>query len=182
VTSGPKFSIPEHFPFNNPVRFGPGNVKYLVPRCLIRCATKWYIKSRLSSFGNEGKLMNCKEFRSLRQRFQKSQKQLSQLLGTSLKAVQSFEQGWRQVPVAVERQMLFLLYLKRRGSKNIKPCWEMWGCSPQTRDACPAWEFQVGDLCWFINGTICRGKPQDGWSRKMKICRRCEVFASVSYP
>ena len=57
--------------------------------------------------------MDSKEFHSLRQKLQKTQKQMSQLLGTSLKAVQSFEQGWRKVPVHVERQVLFLRSLKR---------------------------------------------------------------------
>lgn len=123
--------------------------------------------------------MDSQEFRSFRQKFQKTQKQLSQLLGTSLKAIQSFEQGWRKVPVPIERQMLFLLSMKRRVVKDLKPCWDIRNCSPQIREACPAWEFNVGDLCWFINGTICRGKPQDSWSRKMKICRRCEVFSST---
>ncbi len=123
--------------------------------------------------------MDSKEFYSFRQKLQKTQKQLSQLLGTSLKSIQSFEQGWRKVPAPVERQMLFLLFMKRRGVAKLKPCWEMRDRSTRICEACPAWEFHMGDLCWFINGTICRGKPQDSWSKKMKICRKCEVFASA---
>jgi hypothetical protein len=123
--------------------------------------------------------MDNKEFRSFRQKLQKTQKQLSQLLGTSLKSVQSFEQGWRSVPASIERQMLFFLSMKNRGVTNLKPCWKIRNCSPPIREACPAWEFHMGDLCWFINGTICRGKPQGSWSQKMKICRKCEVFASA---
>ena len=133
----------------------------------------------VTPFPEGAMLMDSKEFRSLRQKFQKSQKQLSQLLGTSLKAVQSFEQGWRKVPAPVERQMLFLLSMKRRVPKDLNPCWDIRSCPPQIRDACPAWEFKVGDLCWFINGTMCRGEPQDTWSKKMKICRKCEVFTSA---
>jgi hypothetical protein len=123
--------------------------------------------------------MDSKEFRSFRQKLQKTQKQLSQLLGSSLKSVQSFEQGWRKVPVPIERQMLFLLAMKKRVVKDLKPCWDIRNCSPSIREACPAWEFNVGDLCWFISGTICRGRPQDSWSKKMKICRRCEVLVST---
>ncbi len=136
--------------------------------------------NKISPFPEGGIRMNSKEFRSFRQKLQKTQKQLSQLLGTSLKSVQSFEQGWRKVPAAIERQMLFLLSMKRRVVKDLRPCWDIRNCSPQIREACPAWEFKVGDLCWFISGTICRGKPQDSWSRKMKICRRCEVLASTT--
>ena len=120
--------------------------------------------------------MDHKEFHSLRKELRKTQKQMAQLLGTSLKAVQSFEQGWRKVPTHVERQILFLQVLKRGIGKEIQPCWDIRGCPTQTRDSCPAWEFNAGRLCWFINGTMCQGKVQESWPQKMKICRKCEVF------
>jgi DNA-binding XRE family transcriptional regulator len=85
--------------------------------------------------------MNRNEFKKYRKRLNKTQKQMAELLGTSLKAIHSYEQGWRTVPVHVERQ--------------------------------------VGDLCWFINGTICDGISQKDWKEKMKICRSCEVFSSI---
>jgi hypothetical protein len=121
--------------------------------------------------------MNAKEFLSLRQRLQKTQKEMSQLLGTSLRGVQSFEQGWRKIPVHIERQVLFLQAMKKRGEGKIRTCWEIRGCLPQARQACPAWEFRAGYFCWFISGTICQGKPQESWRKKMKVCRKCEVFA-----
>jgi hypothetical protein len=40
----------------------------------------------------------------------------------------------------------------------------------------------VGHLCWFINGTICHGKVQESWSKKMTVCRKCEVFAADMKP
>ncbi len=43
----------------------------------------------------------------------KTQSQLARLLDTSLKAIQSFEQGWRSIPVRIERQVLFLLASKK---------------------------------------------------------------------
>ena len=118
------------------------------------------------------------EFQAFRQKFQKTQKQLSELLGTSLKAIQSFEQGWRKIPVHIERQMLFLLTLQEGRTKGTRPCWDIQNCSSEARHDCPAWEFNAGDLCWFINGTICEGKPQKSWSGKMNICRKCGVFRS----
>jgi len=120
--------------------------------------------------------MDRKEFQALRKNFDKTQKQMAQLLGTSLKAVQSFEQGWRKIPTHVERQILFLQVLKRGIDEEIHPCWDIRSCPTQTRDACPAWEFNAGRLCWFITGTMCQGKAQESWSQKMKICRKCEVF------
>jgi DNA-binding XRE family transcriptional regulator len=120
--------------------------------------------------------MNNHEFQVSRQHLGKTQKQLSDLLGTSLKAIQSFEQGWRRVPVHIERQILFLLALQKGKKKRVQPCWDVRDCPAEIRRGCPAWEFNAGHLCWFINGTICEGKPQVNWGRKMKICKRCRVF------
>jgi DNA-binding XRE family transcriptional regulator len=126
--------------------------------------------------------LDRKEFSSLRQRLRKTQREMAELLGTSLKAVQSFEQGWRKVPVHIERQALFLISTRRGGSRKSRPCWDVRGCSPEIRESCPAWEFNLGHLCWFVNGTICRGKTQGGWPQKMKVCRSCEVFAQTIKP
>jgi len=126
--------------------------------------------------------LDSREFSSLRQRLQKTQKQMAQILGTSLKAVQSFEQGWRKVPVHIERQVLFLISNWGEGPRKSRPCWDIRGCSTKSREACPAWEFNLGHLCWFVNGTICRGEIQGGWPQKMKLCRTCEVFAQTVKP
>ena len=123
--------------------------------------------------------MDHKEFSWMREKLDKTQKELAELLGGSIKSVQSFEQGWRKVPVHVERQMLFLLFLKREAEEESRPCWEIRDCLPELRRACPAWEFRAGRFCWFINGTICRGKKHSNWGQKMKVCRRCEVFAAA---
>ncbi len=120
--------------------------------------------------------MDKREFHVFRQRFQKTQKEMSELLGTSLKAVQSFEQGWRKVPVHVERQLFFLWAMKKTGRKKPVSCWEIRKCSLEFREICPAYEFHSGHLCWFINGTLCHGRAQGTWAKKMRICRNCEVF------
>ena len=56
--------------------------------------------------------MDKKKFSQIRQHLGKTQKQMAQLLGTSPKAIQSFEQGWRRVPVHSERRLLFLMALR----------------------------------------------------------------------
>ncbi len=126
--------------------------------------------------------MDKTEFSQIRYGLGKTQVQLAQLLGTSLKAVQSFEQGWRNIPGHTERQLLFLLTLKRSHGKGNGPCWLIRKCPVEIKQKCPAWEFQAGHLCWFINGTVCEGKVQESWQKKMKICRRCEVFRLVLPP
>jgi DNA-binding XRE family transcriptional regulator len=123
-----------------------------------------------------------KEFSKIRSHLGKTQAQMAQLVGTSLKAIQSFEQGWRNIPVHIERQVLFLLALKKLPRKKDRPCWVIQTCPVETRQKCPAWELRVGHLCWFINGTICQGRVQKSWSRKMKICRQCNVFQSMLPP
>ena len=122
--------------------------------------------------------MDNKEFYYFRKKLQKTQKQMAQILGTSLKAVESYEQGWRNIPAQIERQVLFFLALKMETRERRAPCWEIKRCTSEMQKDCPAWEFKSGHLCWFINGTICQGKPQASWGQKMATCKKCKVFSS----
>jgi hypothetical protein len=103
---------------------------------------------------------------------------MAHLLGTSVKAIHSYEQGWRNIPVYVERQMLFLISRISENNKDRESCWVIKKCPPEIKKQCPAWEFQAGKLCWFINGTICCGDACKDWKEKMKCCKSCEVFTS----
>ncbi len=125
------------------------------------------------------KKMNTEEFLEARKKLGKTQKQLAELLGVSIKAVHSYEQGWRAIPSHIERQMFFLLTRIRDDGKKPKPCWVVKKCPPSRRNRCPAWEFQAGKLCWFINGTICECQVKKSWKDKMSICRQCEVLSSL---
>ena len=126
--------------------------------------------------------MEKKQFSEIRRHLGKTQRQMAHLLGVSLKAIQSFEQGWRNIPVHIERQVLFLLASKKSPPQKERPCWVIRKCPMGIRQNCPAWEFQVGNLCWFINGTICQGRTQESWQKKMKICRQCKVFQTMVPP
>ena len=123
--------------------------------------------------------MDSKEFSYFRKQLKKTQKQMAQLLGVSLKAVHSYEQGWRTVPTHVERQILFLASRSNENSKGRKSCWVVKKCPPERKKQCPTWEFQAGKLCWFIGGTICEGEVKQNWEEKMKICRSCEILKSL---
>jgi DNA-binding XRE family transcriptional regulator len=128
---------------------------------------------------NSGRIkisMNNKEFKQLRLKLGKTQNELALLLGASLKAVRSYEQGWRNIPTHAERQ-LYLLTSKKNALKNKhKPCWIIKHCPSDIKKKCPAWEFKAGNLCWFINGTICEGLVHKDWKQKMKLCKSCEVW------
>ena len=123
--------------------------------------------------------MEKEDFVKARTKLQKTQKEMSQLLGVSVKAIYSYEQGWRSVPTHVERQMFFLLSRKRGESKLGKTCWVIKKCPPSRRKQCPAYEYNAGRFCWLVNGTICECKAQKNWKEKMKICRSCEVMADL---
>lgn len=59
--------------------------------------------------GRRGRMSGA-DFARLRASLGKSQRELAGLLGLSLKAVESYEQGWRNVPSHVERLLYFLLF------------------------------------------------------------------------
>jgi hypothetical protein len=123
--------------------------------------------------------MESSEFKEFRAKLGKTQAQIAQLLGVSLKAVHSYEQGWRSVPAAVERQMYFLVVKQNSKKRKLKACWQVKKCRPEQKSKCPAWEFGAGELCWFINGTICDGTAHKNWKEKIKICKTCEVFGPL---
>jgi DNA-binding XRE family transcriptional regulator len=126
--------------------------------------------------------MNRKEFSRIRRHLDKTQAEMARLLGSSLKTLQSYEQGWRNIPTHVERQALFLLVMKEGREKKVANCWEFKKCSSEMKEACPAWEFECGHLCWFINGTMCRGAAKKNWKAKMRVCRECELFRTLVPP
>ncbi len=122
--------------------------------------------------------MTSEEFSISRKRLGKTQKALAELLGVSLKAVQSYEQGWRTVPLHVERLVYFLLVNQRKAdSVKRKDCWKVKKCD--CKKLCSAWEFQAGHLCWFLSGTQCECTVGKNWKDKMEICRECEVLTSL---
>jgi DNA-binding XRE family transcriptional regulator len=123
--------------------------------------------------------VNKSELAKIRHILGKTQKQMAQLLGISIRTIQSFEQGLRKIPVHTERQSLLLIALKQSRTHGSRPCWLVKKCPMKTRQDCPAWEFGAGNLCWFINGTICQGLPQKSWRKKMDICNKCEVLLSL---
>ena len=123
--------------------------------------------------------MEKEEFVEARTRLDKTQKEMSQLLGISVKAIYSYEQGWRSIPTHVERQVFFLLSRKRGAQELAKPCWVVKKCPPKRRKDCPAYEYKAGRFCWLVNGTICECKAQKSWKEKMKICRECSVMKNL---
>ncbi|MFC1910250.1 two-CW domain-containing protein [Chloroflexota bacterium] len=123
--------------------------------------------------------MDSKEFTRNRCILAKTQNQLAKILCVSPKAIQSFEQGWRNIPSHIERELLLLISLKTCFNSNIQPCWEIKDCPDRWREKCIVWELQVMHFCWFVNGTFCQGKEHQKWAEKIEFCKECEVFSSM---
>jgi DNA-binding XRE family transcriptional regulator len=121
--------------------------------------------------------LDTEKFTLYRKRLGKTQKQLAEILGVSIKAVHSYEQGWRKIPPHVERKIFFLLSNQRSRHKDIIPCWEKKQCTE--KESCPAWEFQCGHLCWFLGGTCCDCTKGFTTEQKREKCLSCEILKSL---
>ncbi len=124
--------------------------------------------------------MTNKEFARARKILGRTQKQMAELLGTSQKTISSYEQGWRTVPVYVERQIYFFISRMKGINGHLKPCWDVKKCSEEVKYRCPAWEFNVGKLCWFISGTFCEKCLPNSPREKIEMCMNCEAFEPIA--
>jgi len=102
--------------------------------------------------GNPAELPRSELVRRVRKRFGVTQAGLAAAMGTSTKAIQSYEQGWRNVPTRALIQLLVLLAIHRRREVDKVPCWEVRKCSPEQRQNCVSHTIGDGQLCWFLTG------------------------------
>jgi DNA-binding XRE family transcriptional regulator len=123
--------------------------------------------------------MDSKEFITIRKRLDKTQRAIANLLGISLKAVCSYEQGWRTIPTHVARQLIFLLARKCQQRQGVLMCWDLRNCPEEKKSKCPAWEFDAGQFCWFISGTLCESVVCKSWEEKMAMCKSCMVMKNI---
>lgn len=123
--------------------------------------------------------MKPHEFVDIRKKINKTQTELSALLGFSTRAIQSYEQGSRNIPVHVESH-LYLLLARSKNEKNVlKSCWEIINCPPSKKNQCPVYELNAGTVCWMVNNSLCNGRVQSNWRMKMDYCNTCTVLTSM---
>jgi len=121
--------------------------------------------------------------REIRSEMGLSQSELAGLAGISSRAIQSYEQEWRQPSDLVERMLLLLLMAHRHGAGLSRfRCWERKKCSPGVRARCIAYVTRQGHLCWFLTGTVCEGRKQKSWSDKMRSCLDCGFLQGLLRP
>ncbi|MFC1906036.1 helix-turn-helix domain-containing protein [Chloroflexota bacterium] len=126
--------------------------------------------------------MDSKQFSRIRLYIDKTQEQLAESLDVSLRTIQSYEKGRRNIPSKVERLMLLFLVTSNQLDKSTPPCWNVKNCPNKWREECTVWELQSSYFCWFINGTCCEGQVQASWEDKMRICRECDVYTEMFQP
>lgn len=100
--------------------------------------------------------MKREDFVGIRKRLGKTQKQIALLLGVSYKTVESYEQGFRNIPVNVERILYYLFFklnMDRLNSGEL--CWDKKECPLKIREHCIAWLANEGFFCWFLTGKTC---------------------------
>jgi DNA-binding XRE family transcriptional regulator len=123
--------------------------------------------------------VNLDDLKSLRRKIGKSQREMSRLLGISLRAVQSYEQGWRTMPPWVQKlaMLMVFLYGQNERPKTARPCWEVLDCARDLRADCDAFQRRVADFCWLVTGHSCHGRELGSWEAKLAECRDCPVMA-----
>ena len=116
----------------------------------------------------------------LRHEMGMTQQQFAAALGISLRAVHSYEQGWRTVPSSVER-LLLLYWIVHRNGRRLGSicCWDLKECDAECRRRCYAHITGQGHLCWLLTGTMCGGEPTGSWVAKRERCSRCEVMETL---
>ena len=71
----------------------------------LRTGTSFFHRSSNKTFLEAP--MDSKKFTNVRKKLNRTQKEMAEMLGTSIKTVHSYEQGWRKVPGHIERQAFF---------------------------------------------------------------------------
>ena len=106
-----------------------------------------------------------------------SQSELAANLGVSLKAVQSYEQGWRSIPGSIEKLVFFYLSrLNRKSNPAAVDCWKITKCRAKKRGKCLVERLGAGEECWMVSGNTCNGAWLKSWREKRTVCFKCGVL------
>ncbi|MCP5103606.1 MAG: helix-turn-helix transcriptional regulator [bacterium] len=121
--------------------------------------------------------MGKHEFRKIRKKMNKTQKEMAGLLGVSKKAVESYEQGLRNIPPNVERIVYYLLFkLNMDKLGDVTFCWDKKDCPTDIREHCIGWIAKEGVFCWFITGKVCIGEKARADDKTIENCFQCSFF------
>ncbi len=120
---------------------------------------------------------NSETIKQIRKKVGMTQSSVAQALGVSIRAIQSYEQGWREVPTHIMVQMLVLAAAHRTGKKERQSCWDIIGCAPERQAKCPCRRTD-GCLCWLVSGRLC-SDPENSGCNDMQRCMECQVIKKI---
>ncbi len=103
-----------------------------------------------------------------------TQTELADVLGISAKAVQSYEQGWRDTPLRIVKQMVTLVAMRKGDAVKRKPCWEVRSCDPSAVETCPSNTITQGRYCWLVASKACAEYHGDE-DKTVLGCLSCDV-------
>lgn len=103
-----------------------------------------------------------------------TQAETAHFLGISKKAVESYEQGWRNPPQNICKQMMTLLAVQRGYPKGYRRCWELMRCSPAVRDECFCARRMDGYFCW-LTCHVNKHRCIEGRAEPLACCLHCPV-------
>lgn len=63
--------------------------------------------------------------------------------------------------------------------KSRIQCWEFMKCGREKDSSCSAVIQQAGRRCWQVAGTLCGGKAQCDYARKLTSCYECGFLQSI---
>ncbi len=107
-----------------------------------------------------------------------TQAEVARALGVSKKAVESYEQGWREIPERTLKLLLTFVVMKRAGGNDglsRSPCWEVMNCPASVRETCMCGRVGDGRLCWLLSQSDCRRQREHIGSPTM-ACVSCPVL------
>jgi DNA-binding XRE family transcriptional regulator len=112
--------------------------------------------------------------KNIREGLDLSQSELAKMLGISIRAVQSYEQGWRSLPAHVQCKTALMIFLNwRKDQKKVQPCWDIQQCPDEARSECAAYLLKAGDFCWLLANACCRGQKLKSFKARMARCTKC---------
>ena len=106
-----------------------------------------------------------------------SQPEMAGLLDISVRAVQSYEQGWRRCPSYIQKLALMFLFLRNNRPSARAPAGRSTSAPPTASGLARARASAGASLCWIVPGTHCHGRVQKNWTAKVSSCSRCPVIA-----
>ena len=120
------------------------------------------------------------DIKTIREEMGLTQQELAVQLGISRRTVQSCEQGWRSLGVALEKCLLLQWMAYRQGEALTRMrCWEVKQCRSEQREHCFTYLTRQGFMCWFLSSSACDCQQFSQWDDKKAHCRQCAFFQQL---